>query len=124
MNASIAAASPAETKVTVKDKTDKHKLEKHKMDKYKQDKSEYRHLPNISNFWNVWSGQGPVAIAAPLPPPNPPPTHQKRMNWPPTHSDRGPPQPLKDDGDSPHPNWYAEKKTPKLLCRIPRVVER
>lgn len=51
MNAAIAAAaSPAETKVTIKDKTDKHKLEKHKADKHKSDKSDYRHLPNISNF--------------------------------------------------------------------------
>ncbi|XP_033627587.1 cyclin-dependent kinase-like 1 isoform X2 [Asterias rubens] len=51
MNAAVAAAaSPAETKVTIKDKADKHKLDKHKSDKHKSDKSDYRHLPNISNF--------------------------------------------------------------------------
>ncbi|XP_038066536.1 cyclin-dependent kinase-like 1 [Patiria miniata] len=49
MNATL-AASPAEAKVTTKDKTDKHKLDKHKSDKHKAEKPDYRHLPNISNF--------------------------------------------------------------------------
>ncbi len=117
MNAAIAAAaSPAETKVTIKDKTDKHKLEKHKADKHKSDKSDYRHLPNISNFWNVWSGQGPVPVAAPLPQPNPLPHHQKRKSLLPTYSDREPVQPPKVEEDSQYSNWYADKKPAAKLC--------
>ena len=50
MNATLAAASPAETKAAAKDKPDKHKVDKHKGDKHKADKPEYRHLPNISSF--------------------------------------------------------------------------